>query len=202
MTIKQIIDTRQKLYAYHLPKNCVMAELGVAFGHNFFDLIYPLSKPKEAHLIDKWEYRFKRDGSPAPNSFSETKEAKLFNNVTERAKECPEVEIHNGDTVEVMNTFPDNYFDWVYVDADHTYKGCMRDLIVCDKKIKKDGYIAGHDYEIYMPEKDRRWGVKKAVDDFCVKYGYEMIYLTSSVTNSKSHHDEKTTPSYILEKKK
>lgn len=193
MSLKQIVATRQQLYAYFLPKNGVIAELGVGYGHNFFDLIYPLNKPKESHLIDRFKYPYMRNGTKAHLIFSKGKEEKNIKRVTDRAKEIP-CNIHIGDTVEVMETFPDNYFDWVYVDGDHTYEGCMRDLEVCRKKVKDDGCIAGHDYEIFKSAKQRRWGVVDAVNEFCEKYDYNLTYLTLGDA-------ERETTSFILEKK-
>lgn len=46
----------------------------------------------------------------------------------------------------VINAFPDNYFDFVYVDGDHSYKGSKSDLRNYYAKVKRGGVIAGHDY--------------------------------------------------------
>jgi hypothetical protein len=63
----------------------------------------------------------------------------------------------------VLPKFEDAYFDWVYVDGNHSYDYVMRDLQLCRMKVKPGGIIAGDDYT---------WGeqegfpVKRAVHDF------------------------------------
>ena len=42
--------------------------------------------------------------------------------------------------------FPDGYFDFVYVDAGHTYAEVKQDLEDWYPKVKKGGLFAGHDY--------------------------------------------------------
>jgi len=65
-------------------------------------------------------------------------EKKSFTNVTV---------IHDFSTKEsVINSFPNAYFDFVYIDGDHSYKGAKSDLTNYYAKVKKGGVIAGHDY--------------------------------------------------------
>ena len=35
------------------------------------------------------------------------------------------VKIYRLDSVEATNHFPDDFFDWIYIDADHSYEGCL-----------------------------------------------------------------------------
>jgi len=46
------------------------------------------------------------------------------------------------------NNIPDNYFDFIYIDAYHSYSHCSKDLEFAYSKIKNNGYICGHDYNI------------------------------------------------------
>ena len=89
------------------------------------------------------------------------------------------------DSVEVMNTFEDNYFDWVYIDTDHSYELTKKELEVCSRKVKDDGYIALHDYIWYdyfnsiLDDSDIYFGVVKAVNEFILsREDYEVKYLT------------------------
>jgi hypothetical protein len=53
----------------------------------------------------------------------------------------------------------------VYIDGDHSYKGCVADLRAYYPKIRPGGIFSGHDYlDGSLPEGD--FGVKKAVDEF------------------------------------
>ena len=90
-----------------------------------------------------------------------------------------------GDSVEVMNTFEVNYFDWVYIDTDHSYELTKKELEVCSRKVKDDGYIALHDYIWYdyfnsiLDDSDIYFGVVKAVNEFILsREDYEVKYLT------------------------
>lgn len=47
---------------------------------------------------------------------------------------------------EVYSQFPDGYFDFIYIDGDHSYKGAKGDLINFFPKVRVGGVIAGHDY--------------------------------------------------------
>lgn len=57
----------------------------------------------------------------------------------------------------IVNDFKDNTLDFVYIDALHFYDECKKDIKLWLPKIKKTGFISGHDYN----EKD----VKRAVND-------------------------------------
>jgi hypothetical protein len=72
----------------------------------------------------------------------------------------------------------DNYFDWVYLDTDHTYETTRRELELLRSKMKKGGIIAGHDYLMGNWNAGHRYGVIEAVREFCLKYDWEMIFLT------------------------
>jgi hypothetical protein len=42
--------------------------------------------------------------------------------------------------------FPDDFFDLVYLDADHSAFGCYQDLVHWYPKVKPGGVLSGHDY--------------------------------------------------------
>jgi|TARA_R110000824_G_scaffold2570_4_gene11849 predicted O-methyltransferase YrrM len=73
----------------------------------------------------------------------------------------------NNWTVNASRLFDDESIDFVYVDADHSYKGCMADLEAWYPKLKKGGILSGHDYGEHpdKPEPDFP-GVTRAVDEF------------------------------------
>jgi predicted O-methyltransferase YrrM len=61
------------------------------------------------------------------------------------------------DSVKAASQFDDNSLDFVFIDANHSYDGVSADLKAWIPKIKKDGFIAGHDYN--------NVDVRKAVHD-------------------------------------
>lgn len=61
-------------------------------------------------------------------------------------------------STEAANLYEDNSLDVVFIDAGHTYADVKADIIAWLPKVKKGGYLAGHDYSWAPP-------VKKAVDE-------------------------------------
>ena len=60
---------------------------------------------------------------------------------------------------------PDESLDFVFIDADHSYEGALRDLKAWIPKVKSSGFVSGHDLE--NPDY-AKWGVKKALSDYGV----------------------------------
>lgn len=150
-----------------LPVNAVCAELGVDEGE-FSRTILEITKPEKLHLIDAW-------GNP------DRYHDGLKIMVSEKFKteiEKGQVEMNIGFSIEVANKFPDNYFDWVYLDTDHTYLVTADELNVLKNKVKPGGIIAGHDYIIGNWAGDCRYGVIEAVHELCVKENWELLYVT------------------------
>ena len=61
---------------------------------------------------------------------------------------------------EVVDQFEDGFFDFVFIDGDHSYDGARLDIKLWLPKVKKGGWIGGHDYD-----HPRLQGVKRAVDE-------------------------------------
>ena len=56
------------------------------------------------------------------------------------------IEICRNHTTACATQYPDNFFDYIYVDARHDYKGVSEDLVAWWPKLKDGGVFAGHDY--------------------------------------------------------
>ena len=68
--------------------------------------------------------------------------------------------INNKDfSYNISNQFQDNQYDFVYIDADHTYESVKKDLELYLPKVKNGGIIGGHDYTDNWVE------VRQAVDE-------------------------------------
>ena len=66
---------------------------------------------------------------------------------------------------------PDQHLDWVYIDAQHTYRRLTEDLTAWFPKVKIGGTIAGHDYN--------QDGLVKAVADFTVRKSVTNVEVTT-----------------------
>lgn len=93
------------------------------------------------------------------------------------------------------NFFPDNFFDFVYIDADHSRTGCYKDLISWYPKVKRGGIISGHDYiskeKTIMYGHTVEFGVIEAVSDFRSLY---------SITNDRFHLTNEEYATYFITK--
>jgi len=161
-------DGRQFLLEM-LPRHAVCAEIGVHTG-DFSKRILQTTSPRELHLIDPWRhetsdaYRRALYGGEARGGQAEMDER--YRSVCTRFQSdirSGRVRIHRGDSNAVLAEFPEDYFDWAYIDGNHRYEFVTADLALCVEKVKPGGYIAGDDYT------DRGWwqqDIVRAVDEF------------------------------------
>ncbi len=66
----------------------------------------------------------------------------------------------------------DSSVDLVFIDADHSYKGCKDDIAAWEPKVKAGGWLSGHDYE--NDTGDFKFGVTEAVDEYLSNTGKEL----------------------------
>ncbi len=169
----KLLTTREELLEC-LPKGGIVAELGVDEGE-FSKSILGINKPKKLHLVDFW-------GSKRYNQDKRRKvETRFKKNI-----EANNLEINLGLSTEVVKGFQDNYFDWIYIDTSHSYKTTIEELELYRSKIKSNGFIAGHDYVMGHWNGMVRYGVIEAVYEFCVKYNWEIMFLTTELNESLS----------------
>lgn len=147
-----------------LPKRSVAAEIGVSRG-DYSEKILSIVQPQQLHLIDSW-------GSE-PYQFKKIIEERFHKEI-----QSGQVLVCQGISTVVLEKKEDGIFDWVYIDTDHSYETTAKELEICRKKVKRGGIIAGHDYVTGAWTSNHRYGVVEAVNEFCIKYHWEMIYLT------------------------
>jgi predicted O-methyltransferase YrrM len=157
-----------------LPKHGVVAEIGVADGE-FSAEILQRTKPQKLHLIDPWDSPIEIYSEAALDEIN-IKFQEQINNST--------VIVNRGYSHNVIGSFRDEYFDWVYIDAAHDYDNVKQDLECIWRKMKKGGYICGHDYVNWASSEDR-YGVTEAVNEFANKTGSKLLFLT----NQSDKHD-------------
>lgn len=176
-------DTRTEMLKI-LPQDSTCCEVGVR-GGAFSGLILRYTNPKKLHLVDCWEHQegeYRYD----PGNVDQIRQDELYDIVVKRmAKHGDRVEIHRNYSRDADLLFPDSHFDWIYLDADHTYDSVRQDLLLYSKKIKPCGFLCGHDY---VEHKGMHFGVIQAVNEFCKDNGWELILLTT----------KEGFPSYIL----
>lgn len=66
---------------------------------------------------------------------------------------------------------PDEYLDFVFIDANHAYPYVKEDIELWTPKVRTGGIVSGHDYYI---TKKGNVGVINAVDEYVKKHGYTL----------------------------
>lgn len=142
-------------------------ELGVAAGrHSEYILLN--TKIEKLWSIDRWQHV---DGYDDLMNLPQAQHDELHSYVCNKLQSFGERSVViKSDTTQASNLFDDYSLDFVYVDADHSYEGCKRDLEAWIPKIKKGGYITGHDLN---------WeSVFKAISEVLPRFG---IYNVMSI---------------------
>jgi|GEM_PF-5522052 len=172
----RVFETREAMLDW-LPKGGHWVECGV-FRGDFSRKLLSISRPSHLTLIDLWEgtvFSGDVDGNNARIEHAET----LFQTLRDTFAEDERVTIIRSSSTEALSKLPDNSLDAIYVDADHSYEGCKRDLMLARRKVKVGGWICGHDYLINGEKAKTIYplGVRRAVDEFCRESGLGIAAL-------------------------
>ncbi|MEM6550362.1 MAG: class I SAM-dependent methyltransferase [Pseudomonadota bacterium] len=151
------VPTREHIVGA-LPKGGRVAEVGTSYG-SFAKTILTEAVPKELHLLDITFERF---------------ETAYFENFIAEGT----VRTHQGNSSELLESFPDEYFDWIYIDADHSYFGCKKDVAVAQEKVRHGGYLVFDDYVILNHFDLGNYGVARAVHELCIEDGWRVSHLS------------------------
>ncbi len=163
-----------------LPQQSIGAEIGVHTG-SFSQKILNSISPKELHLIDPWEHQtsdtyaealYGGQAEDGQNTMDERYSA-VCNRFSQEVQ-TGQVKIHRGYSADILAKFPDEYFDWIYIDGNHLYEYVKKDLELSFKKTKANGLITGDDY---VSGGWWKGGVKQAVDEFKKRKDIKLIEL-------------------------
>lgn len=160
-----IIERHRRIWKPFMQKyDCKkIAELGVFAGQNFRRMIE--HGPEVAVAVDAW----KTDKNPprCDSGYSQVDMDKLLRRFKHKIVGLPFVQIVREYTFDAVHKFPDEYFDLIYIDADHTYEGCKKDMEDWYFKLKSGRFFTGDDYtNRRAPRTGLVFGVVRAVDEF------------------------------------
>lgn len=164
----------------------VCAEIGV-FKGDYSNLIslQPISK---LYLVDPWvsipdiPHRW----HAAPQEKMDKYKTRVKNRFSDNGK----VEIIEKFSVDAVTDFQNDYIDWLYLDANHSYDFVNEDLNNWWAKIKPNGFLCGNAYlDSPIARNVLDFGVIPAVDNF-IENKFDEI-----------SHFEVLESQYIIEKK-
>ena len=135
----------------HLPRHARVAEVGTYRGH-FARHILAACEPAELHLIDL-----------------------DFSLLDRTVANDPRVSMHHGASHEMLARFPDDHFDWIYIDGDHSYEGARRDAVIAAAKVKPGGHLVFNDFAHADPYLGA-YGVHRAVTEFAVNRRWKFVW--------------------------
>ncbi len=135
-------------------------EIGVAEGYFSWYLLDHW--PGVHYLVDPW----RRLDVPGYSVHGDEDQEARYNRVLSKAK------LYHGRAIvkrmtsaESVVSFPDGFFDFVYIDANHTFESVREDIAFWWPKVKTRGVLAGHDY-LEGEVGGVNYGVKRAVGAF------------------------------------
>ena len=134
-----------------------------------------ISTPDRMYLIDPWIPCF----GPGESGMKPTEDSLSVNILDEGDFK---LDIHTDPivamkeySVNASKYFPDEFFDYVYIDGDHRYDAVKQDIVHWFPKVKKGGYISGHDYR---NTRQRMYGIKRAVTELIEDNDLELAFVS------------------------
>jgi len=144
--------------------NCQkIAEIGVFRGENFRLMIK--HHPQVAVAVDIWKDtgNFYQNDAGFSQGILDAM-AKVF---IEGWGRKPGVQVLREYSSDACRRFPDGYFDLIYIDADHSFGGCLEDIELWTPKVRKGGFVTGDDYtNRRAPRTGVKFGVIEAVNKY------------------------------------
>lgn len=136
-------------------------EIGVKSGRNIHQLLSRFPS-LEVWAIDPWVKTAHYDHW-ADTAFARNE--KIFEGLMTKHKKA---KVHKLKALswEVAHTFEDESIDLIFIDGDHSYEACRKDIELYLPKVRPGGILAGHDYDNTVKYADKFKGVDKAVHEF------------------------------------
>lgn len=119
-------------------------ELGVQNGLYSKAILSAWPNCSEYHLVDLWGHQENYDDVA---NVGQSQQEKIYKTALQNTDPWKEkIRTCRNFTTSCALKYEDGYFDFIYVDARHDFKGVWEDLIAYWPKLKAGGIMAGHDY--------------------------------------------------------
>jgi hypothetical protein len=95
----------------------------------------------------------------------------------DKLRNVPNFTMHKGLSGAVLDSFPGEMFDFIYIDADHGYPAVCNDIDHAVPKLKPGGLLAFNDFARIGRVGFGVFGVHQAVCEFAVRSGWPVVYF-------------------------
>lgn len=119
------------------------------------------AQPRE--YVDCGDWHAQRSAVEQEKYYSAAKAAVWFAGDRARVWRCS--------SAQAASSVQERSLDFVFIDADHSYPGCVADIALWRMKIRIGGLLCGHDYD--HPTRTK-FGVKRAVDEAVAHNGWKL----------------------------
>lgn len=181
--LKSVNTREQIINVLYTMKEPIICEIGVHKGDNFRNIL--TNNVKKAYGIDIWKNTDnigENDNLVSQQELDNMYEKVILEHVNDKR-----ISFIREFSIIASKQFEDNYFDFVYIDADHQYEAVISDLKAWYPKVKSGGIIGGHDYidgDLTLKIGHAvRFGVIDAVNQFRKEYHIkdENFHLTKEM---------------------
>ncbi len=140
----------------------IVAEVGVRDGYNAIDMLNSMDIER-IYLVDPYIVYLDGDAT-----LDQAIQSRYYFNMFRNIKNyLSKITLVTQKSTFASALFKDEFFDYVYIDADHSYERVKEDLQYWYPKVKKNGFFGGHDINME--------GVRKAVDEFSLKHKFNYV---------------------------
>lgn len=137
-----------------LGRNVFGLEIGVCRGENIVYFLEKTDKIEKIDCIDPYLPYDDWNGPITKEDVERSYQITLENFLPHRNR----VELHKDTSINCVSKFHDEFFDYIFIDGDHSYQGVLSDISNYYSKLKKGGIFSGHDINLA--------DVRKALLDF------------------------------------
>jgi hypothetical protein len=121
-------------------------EIGAFHGANVCSIVktYAAVAGSEVHCVDPWK---DYDAYPEYKGQQNQVYSIFLHNICKLSdEELNKLYIHRSFSADIIPTFPDNYFDIIYIDGNHEAPYVLEDAILSFKKLKVGGHLIFDDF--------------------------------------------------------
>ena len=151
-----------------LPENSRIVEIGVLNG-NYSQVLLKFN-PYMLYLIDSYEGTEIVSGDKDGNNLVSYKPNELRKEILNKFTNPNVLFLHHRSTI--LETFPDNYLDLIYISGDQSFEEVEYNLRLSYKKIKHNGWICGHKYKNNSEKCNDTYKsvIQETVNKFCFEH--------------------------------